>query len=285
MTVADSQHAAFRPVFADDVTARRPTRYAVGGGAGFSESAARRQLVGRPRRGGRRLCDRGPRAPIRAAALAAATPLVACSSCWRGSLNPAGYEDQHALDLIEWNITVTEAWDYHATCRLKSVCKARHVAGFRQVITGSPGHTWRELRLRAWQSANKEDDIQIERVEPEHRRQKCFCLVHPTRLREGEECDYTYEFHWQDEPPDMTCFDAVNLYYYAHEVKEMRYSITLPYRAVSPSVEARGAGIDTGSIGLTRKKDGSNTTYSFQLKNPPRLVYVIRLPRSASPDA
>jgi len=200
-------------------------------------------------------------------------------------VNLDGYEDNHALELIEWNITITGTWDYIAICRLKGVSKGNDVAGIRQVLTGSPGHTWKELRVRAWQSSNKEDGIQIERISDEQPRQKCFRLAHPTRLAEGEEWDYSYEFHWQNEPPDKTFFDAINLYYYAHEVKELRYSITLPYAAVSPGVEARGAGIDKDSVRLTRKTDGPNVTYSFQVAKPPRLVYVIRLPREASQDA
>jgi hypothetical protein len=194
-------------------------------------------------------------------------------------VNPKGYEDQHSLELIEWRNELSGTWDYHAIYRLKGVCKGQGVPGIRQVITGSPGHEWRDLRLRAWQTNDQDDDIQIERLDPEYERQKCFRLIHPQRLSEGESFDYTYEFHWQNESPDLTFFDAVNLYYYRYAVNEIRYSITVPYRAQAPSAEARGAGIDTTTVHLKTKKDEARMNYSFQLLNPARLVYVIRLPR------
>ena len=199
-------------------------------------------------------------------------------------VNIKGYEDQHSFQRIEWNVQFTPDWDYYAQYRLKGVSLVKNSIGILQVITGSPGHTRHELKLRAWPTHFPNEEIYVELIE-DRPRQKCFRLRHPEALSPGQEFDYTYEFHWKNEAPDATFFDAFNLYYYARDIDEISYAISLPYKPYDARVERRGTGVDDSSIKLQKSTTLHGFRYSFVLAKPDRLVYVVRLPRLTGADA
>ena len=100
------------------------------------------------------------------------------------SFNPAGIEDAHDFTRIEWNVVMDCDHNYLATYRLAGQAKVDGAKGIRQVITGSPARTLRELQLKAHRTGNPNQRIQIQAIK-DHPRQKCLKLLHPVELEKG----------------------------------------------------------------------------------------------------
>jgi hypothetical protein len=195
------------------------------------------------------------------------------------TINPAGFESKHSLTSISCEVTVENDL-YRGRCRLQGVCANDGAEGLRQVLTGSPDRRWDELAVRAWRDQLENNTVVCKVIE-DHPRQKCFELRHATIGRAGRAFDYTYEFHWQNDPADDTYFDAFNFFYYGKPIGEFGYSITLPWQPAGVQVVEYGLSSNV-VLPLDDKLEplaDGRFRYSFRLENPKLLLYVFKLPK------
>ncbi|HEX5707329.1 MAG TPA: metallophosphoesterase [Pyrinomonadaceae bacterium] len=202
----------------------------------------------------------------------------------------------HAYEELEYNVVVTKEELYRAEYRRRGRVVSREPSeGPVFIISGSPARKREQLELSATDNLTGKGITPFVLVDEPNR--KVVRVRTRRQLEEGDTFDITLRFQWQATDSEPNHFDGLNLMYLhpdkhydrEHDTKHLRvarmlrYSVTLPWEPMQPSV--RGHGIKDEVIELKDEEvealppaeDGGETRYrfSFGIEEPPPIAFLI----------
>jgi 3',5'-cyclic AMP phosphodiesterase CpdA len=208
---------------------------------------------------------------------------IALRSLVRG--NAKVIDQEHAYDLLAFDVRVTKEHLYKARYRRQGcvvdMAEGSSDRGIRFLITGSPSMPKKAMNLKATDA--KGNALNVD-VETDHPNQKMLFVKHRTPLFNGATFDVTLEFEWQVSINEPVHFDGVNLGYFKHPVRSMRYCVLLPweptrYEVVQYGVEASTVRLDgPGGTAPEPEKAGDEWRWCFEIPKPKALSYLISYP-------
>lgn len=150
-------------------------------------------------------------------------------------------------------------------------------AGPVYVITGSPGVTYKDLTVKAY------DNLTEDKLDPYpiQTRDTQFALQVLLRrpLRPNDAFDVTLEFNWKTVLRRATAFDAISLLGFRRPVGMLDFAVTVPWRPSQPTVREvfRAAPVRVSSeMGPDRiPGQPDRYRYRFEMEKPNRTAYQI----------
>lgn len=193
-------------------------------------------------------------------------------------VNPKAYDENHRYKVLDFEVEITEDQLYKGKYSRKGMVEGEeHDEGITFILTGSPGMKLEEMDLSAKDNIN---DSELTISDPpvlDKPNQKIIRVLHKLELKPASKFDITLNFKWQASDAEPNDFDGINLMYFKYPVGCLMYRVRLPWRPAQPKVRAYG--IKEFRPELSEQEfdpegDG-NYIYSFKIKNPRPLAYLI----------
>jgi hypothetical protein len=124
---------------------------------------------------------------------------------------------------------------------------------------------------------NQSDSVLLADPKVDHPYQKVILVSDPLKFAPGEQFDVTLHFEWQASKDQPNHFDGMNLMYFRHGVKHLKYHVRFPWKAKHTKVMAYGI----KRLHLTPDKEtyfqgiGGGHVYTFEIVEPRPLAYLI----------
>ena len=187
--------------------------------------------------------------------------------------------DGFAYSELEFDVRIDDKNLYSATYRRKGRVLTEDVGdGLVFVITGSPSMDCRTMQLRGldWSSGQSEE-LAPPKLKIDEPKRKEILVRTRQALRPGDAFDLALSFVWQASDQERNDFDAVSLMGLREPVGLLRYRVELPRRAAQLKIQSIGTAMAhiADVQPMIENLPGGHWRYTFELRNPPPVVYVI----------
>jgi hypothetical protein len=121
-----------------------------------------------------------------------------------------------------------------------------------------------------------DSDLPVDR-KVDHPYQKVILVSDPLKFTPEKPFDITLHFEWQASKDQPNHFDGMNLMYFRHGVKHLKYNVCFPWKAKHTKVMAYGL----TPFNLKPEREtyfqdiGGHYVYSFEIVEPQPLAYLI----------